>query len=321
MNDAESQHTSVLLSARQLLPITYLALTIPCVLAILSLVTVTIVLSTGSLYNYSVERVFALGRDVGFDGIEVLVDRRWDTRQADYLRSLSEAFRLPVLSLHTPFELHIHGWEENPVLRVQRTVALARALGARVVVAHLPHRWHWLSITSTWLDSRRLRMPILWPAGQGYASWLSQGLDVMPVQDGVQVAVENMPARWLLGHRVNPWRFNNVQDLIRFKALVLDTTHLGTWGMDILAVYERLKARIVHLHLSDYDGREHRLPGQGHLPLAELLRRMSSDGFRGLIAVETCPEALGAGDDGRVRLGLSDALRFCRQQFPGGRAS
>lgn len=276
-----------------------------------------IVLSTGSLYNYSTERIFALAREVGFDGIEVLVDARWETRQADYLRSLTEAHSLPVLSLHAPFVLDIHGWEGDPVLRVQRTVALARALDARVVVAHLPFRYHWMSISSTLLDSRRLRLPVFWPQRQEYARWLLQHVHDPSGGDAVQVVVENMPARRLLGLRLNPWRFNNPQDLLRFNALVLDTTHLGTWDMDILAVYERLKTRIVHLHLSDYDGWEHRLPGQGHLPLAELLRRMSADGYRGLIVLETCPQALGAGKDVQVRRGLSDALRFCQEHFWG----
>jgi len=276
-----------------------------------------IVLSTGSLYNYSTERVFALAREVGFDGIEALVDARWETRQADYLRSLTEAYSLPVLSLHAPFVVDIHGWEGDPVLRVQRTVALARALGAQVVVAHLPFRYHWMSISSTLLDSRRLRLPLFWPQRQEYARWLLQHVHDPSGGDAVQVVVENMPAQRLLGLRLNPWRFNNPQDLLRFNALVLDTTHLGTWNMDILTVYERLKARIVHLHLSDYDGREHRLPGQGHLPLGELLRRMSADGYRGLIVVESCPQALGAGEDAQVRRGLSDALRFCREHFQG----
>ena len=87
--------------------------------------------------------------------------------------------------------------------------------------------------------------------------------------------------------------------------------------MDVLALYERLKERIVHLHLSDYDGREHRLPGQGHLPLAELLQRMSLDGYCGAIVIETCPQALGAGDDKQVRKKLGEALQFCREHFEG----
>ncbi len=280
-----------------------------------------ITLSTGSLYNYRLERVFALAREVGFDGIEVLVDQRWETRQADYLLSLSEAHGLPVLSLHTPFVPIVESWESDRVLRVQRTVSLARALGARVVVAHLPFRWHWLTVASSLFGWQRLRLPVFWPQGAAYSQWLLQGPNALRGSDEVQLVVENMPALRWLGLRLNAYRFNRPKDLMRFSALVLDTTHFGTWGTDILAVYELLKARIIHLHLSDYDGREHRLPGQGHLPLARLLQRMSADGYRGLIVVETCPQALGAGDDGKVRKKLSEALRFCRRHFEGVQAT
>jgi len=274
-----------------------------------------IVLSTGSLYNYSIERVFALAHEVGFDGIEVLVDHRWETRQADYLHSLTRAHSLPVLSLHSPFVSGIDGWEDDPAPRVQRTVALACALGVRVVVVHLPFRWHWLAVTSSLFDSRPLLVPLSWPQGWAYSHWLLH--DDSLGHDGVRVMVENMPVGRLLGLRWNPHRFNHPEELVHFAALVLDTTHWGTWDMDVLAVYESLKARIMHLHLSDYDGREHRLPGQGRLPLAELLQRMSMDGYGGLIVVEACPQVLGAGGDTVVRSRLSEALDFCRRHFRG----
>ena len=45
-------------------------------------------LSTGSLYTYGIERVFGLAAEVGFDGLEVLVDVRFDTRQPAYLQRL-----------------------------------------------------------------------------------------------------------------------------------------------------------------------------------------------------------------------------------------
>jgi hypothetical protein len=48
-------------------------------------------LSTGSLYTYGLDRVFGLAQKAGFDGIEVLVDGRWDTRQADYLDNVTLA--------------------------------------------------------------------------------------------------------------------------------------------------------------------------------------------------------------------------------------
>jgi sugar phosphate isomerase/epimerase len=274
------------------------------------------ILSTGSLHNYSLERVFGLARRVGFDGIEVIIDSRWDTRQAEYLRLVSSAQGLPVVSLHAPLMPGIQGWEEDPLTSLQRTVELARALEVGIVVAHLPMRWHWLSVQSSLFKSRRFRMPLFWPQGRGYARWLQQNREQLCGNgNGVQVLLENMPAHRLFGVRFNLYALNDTRALSGFGGVVLDTTHLGTWGSDVLAVYEQLKPRIKHVHLSDYDGREHRSPGTGHLPLAQLLERMASDGYKGCIVVESGPEHLAAGQDVEVERSLGQALAFCQQYF------
>ena len=95
--------------------------------------------------------------------------------------------------------------------------------------------------------------------------------------------------------------------------LTLDTTHLGTWGLDLLAFYEQIKKRVVHVHLSDFDGREHRLPGSGQLPLAALLQRLVRDGYGGAISVELHPDALQAENEDQVRAHLHEVLAFCRE--------
>jgi sugar phosphate isomerase/epimerase len=274
------------------------------------------ILSTGSLYNYGLERVFALARQIGFDGIEVIVDSRWDTRQAEYLRCISATHGLPVVSLHAPFMPDIQGWEQDPLLSLRRTVELAGALDIGIVVAHLPMRWHWVAVQSSLFRSRRLRVPLFWPQGRAYTRWVQQNRSALPAgANGVQVLLENMPAHRLAGVRLNLYELNHPDALLGFGGLVLDTTHLGTWGADVLAVYEKLKAGIKHVHLSDYDGREHRPPGTGHLPLAQLLQRMAADGYRGFIVVESGPEHLGAGHDGEVERALREALGFCREHF------
>ena len=78
-------------------------------------------LSTGSLYTYGLDRVFDLAKEAGFDGIEVLVDGRWDTRQDDYLKHLMDRHGLPVVSLHSPFHLiRVPGWEQDSILTSDR---------------------------------------------------------------------------------------------------------------------------------------------------------------------------------------------------------
>ncbi|MBN1581936.1 MAG: sugar phosphate isomerase/epimerase, partial [Anaerolineae bacterium] len=84
---------------------------------------------------------------------------------------------------------------------------------------------------------------------------------------------------------------------------------------DLLAVYERIQARIAHVHLSNFDGREHRLPPDGRLPLDKLLRRLAADGFQGAISVECGPDVFEASDEARCRAALRRVLDFCRQYF------
>ena len=89
-----------------------------------------IALSTGSLYSYGTARVFDLAARVGFDGIEIIVDHRWDTRQPSYLRALSDGHNLPIVALHSPFlTLDAPGWPDDELGRLRHTVALAQEIG------------------------------------------------------------------------------------------------------------------------------------------------------------------------------------------------
>jgi sugar phosphate isomerase/epimerase len=276
-------------------------------------------LSTGSLYTYGLDRVFGLAKKAGFDGIEVLVDGRWDTRQADYLKHLIERHGLPIVSLHSPFHLvQVPGWEQDPLWRLKRTVELAEALGAQVVVAHPPLGWLRISLRVTGASNKRdfwVGLPLSWFVGRPYARWLCDQLEGFQRDTEVIVAVENMPRRQIGPLGFDLYQMTRLESLERFRHLTLDTTHLATHGIDILQTYERLAGRVAHVHLSNYNGREHRLLQDGHLPLADFLRRLNQDGYGGIVALELQPDVLGAGDDNQVLANLWAAVDFCRGHF------
>jgi sugar phosphate isomerase/epimerase len=124
-----------------------------------------------------------------------------------------------------------------------------------------------------------------------------------------------MPARRLLGLRMNAYRYNNPEHLSSFPHLVLDTTHLGTWGIDPLEFYRANRDRIAHVHLANYDfatGTEHRSPVDGDLSLGRLLRRLAGDGYRGAVTIEAGPGTIGASDVPTCREMLRGAVAFCR---------
>jgi sugar phosphate isomerase/epimerase len=276
-------------------------------------------LSTGSLYTYGLDRVFGLAKEAGFDGIEVLVDGRWDTRQADYLKHLMDRHGLPIVSLHSPFHLvQVPGWEQDPIWRLKRTVELAEALGAQVVVAHPPLGWLRISLRVIGASNKRdfwVGLPLSWFVGRPYARWLCDELEGFQRNTEVIVAVENMPRRQIGPLGFDLYQMTRLESLERFQHLTLDTTHLATHGIDILQTYERLAGRVSHVHLSNYNGREHRLLQDGHLPLADFLRRSNQDGYGGIVALELQPDVLGAGDDNQVLANLWAAVDFCRGHF------
>lgn len=276
-------------------------------------------LSTGSLYTYGLDRVFGLAKGVGFDGIEVLVDGRWDTRQADYLKHLMDRHGLPIVSLHSPFHLiRISGWEQDPIRRLERTVELAEALGAQVVVAHPPLGWLRISLRVTGASDSRdfwVGFPLSWFVGRSYARWLRDELEGFQRGTGVKVAIENMPSKRIGPLRFDLYQMTRLESLERFRHLALDTTHLATHGIDIIQTYERLAGRVAHVHLSNYNGREHRLLQDGHLPLTEFLRRLNQDGYQGIVTLELQPDVLGDGDEGQVSANLRGAVDFCRRHF------
>jgi sugar phosphate isomerase/epimerase len=274
-----------------------------------------IILSTGSLYNYGLTRVFDLASETGYEGLEVLVDGRWDSRDPGYLHRLSSDSGLPIVALHSPFVPDVQGWPPDQLGRLERTVLLAQELAVPIVVSHLPLRFPgFAGQMDLFGRHRRFLLPIPWPSRSSYYRYLLKGrMKEMERSSGVMVGLENMPIRRFLGFAINLYWFNHVEQLAGFPHLTLDTTHIGTWGTNPIAVYERLKRHVIHVHLSNFDGREHRSPPDGNLPLGDLLRSLAHDGYRGAVSVESSPDALDAQDERRCRAALKRALDFCRE--------
>ena len=273
----------------------------------------TITLSTGSLYSYGLARVFELAAEAGFDAIEIMVDDRWDTRQPAYLRRLSQESGLPVVAIHNPWLPNVPGWPSDPLGRLRLSAALAREVGAPLVVTHLPLRIRGARVDLIGFKATRIMVPIPLPGESDYRRFLLNGLAQFEAEEAVVIAVENMPVKRLLGRELDIYTLNRTEFLATLPHLTLDTTHLGTRGLDPLAVYEQLKERVAHVHLSDFKETEHLLPGDGHLPLGQLLERLTRDGYGGAVTVELGPEALYAEDEARVKERLHQAVIFCQE--------
>lgn len=274
------------------------------------------IFSTGSLWSYGIDRCFMFAAQAGFDGLEIMVDPRWDTRQAGYLRGLMEQHQLPITAVHSPF-MTVPGWPADNPGRIRCAIELAEAVGASVIVHHLPAR---LGLAWVRLGARFFPLPVPgWNPEQGYRRWLEDGsYQALQAETAVTLCIENMPAYHRFGRKWNWSHWNTTEAISRFPHITLDTTHLGTWDLDPLDVYPRLKQQIAHIHLSNYDGQEHRRPEDGRLRLKEFLAQLAADSYQGAVSLELFPEVLDAGQpDEQVIARMATSLRYCREWAKG----
>lgn len=278
---------------------------------------IPVVLSTGSVYTYGTARAIELAGRAGFDGVELMMDDRWDTRQATYLQRQIDRFGVPILSVHSPFAgQQLPGWPKPEIERIKLALKLAERVGARTLNFHLPARVRWLQITYA---GKRRMVPVPGPDAdqKRFAGWLlNGGMADLQARTKVTITVENLPVRRLFGRRYSPYMMNTWDTLAGFPSLCLDTTHTGTTGADLLAVYERLVKNVAHVHLSDYDGRyQHRAVGRGHLPLAGFLQALKAHDYGGVLVVELEPAGLPMQDEDKLAEELRRNREFCRQHL------
>lgn len=260
---------------------------------------IPVVFSTGSLHPFGLDRVHGWAAEAGYDGVEIMMDERWDTHQDFYLNHLAEKHGVPILTLHTP--LYRGAWGLEPGETLMRAARLAGRVEAPVVVVHPP------------------------PPGRPLQRWTAGPLRKAREVEGVRVAVENMPrgrAKYPFGVRRNRI-CHRPEHLFGLGDVALDTSHVAASELDLMEVYGKLAGQLRHVHLSDSNlsgGDEHRLPGKGKLPLKELLARLGGSGYPGAVSLELKPWPLGTPDPGKILERMRDALQFAREGLDGGSA-
>ncbi len=254
---------------------------------------VPVVFSTGSLHPFGLERVFGWAAEAGFDGVEIMMDDRWDTHQPAYLAGLVERHGLPILALHPP--IYAGAWRLGREETLVRSARLARRVSCPLVVAHPP------------------------PPGRPLRRWAQGPLAVARVE--VTVAVENMPANGPGFFGVRRASCHLPEHLAGVGEVTLDTSHVGASGVDLLAAREVLAGQLRHVHLSDSNlvlGKDdHRLPGRGKLPLAPFLAALAADGYPGAVSLELKPWPLGTPDPKVILERMRAALDFTREGLRG----
>ncbi len=270
-------------------------------------------LSTATLYLYPLPWVFRWARAAGFDGVELAINPEAIVRGGQAVRRLAEAEGMTILSVH-PTVVPLPGWRERHG-GLEPTIHLAQEAGAELVVMHTPR-------TESLDGDEGLAFR------QRIAGWQAH-----LAGSGLQLAIENKAVH---SERDRHYPLSPLKRLRAFAdrydlGLVLDTTHAGSAGEDLLHARQVFDGRLANVHLSDYGGQlplasfstartllgEHRFPGDGDLPLADLLTTLGRDDYAGPVTLEVNPWAAHAWWPPALRQRLAQAAAWMRQVTAG----
>lgn len=229
-------------------------------------------MSTSCTFGKPLDTSFKIAKRAGFDGIEIMVSTEAATRSAAAIRALSRKHDLPVLAIHAPVLFFTQFvWGTNPTMKLERSVDLAREVGADVVVLHPPFRWQ-TTYAQKFLEINRR---------------LERG-------SGVALAVENM-FPWYVGGNGTRMYAPGINPIeMDCDSITIDFSHAALAGQNCLEMTRDAAHRLRHIHLCDgqapgssgkiFD--EHLAPGEGGQPVAEALQYLRDTQWSGHVVAE-----------------------------------
>lgn len=260
---------------------------------------ISIGMSTSCAFPLGLEAGFRLGRNAGYDGIEVMVTSDTATQNAASLLALSDRYSMPILAIHAPvLLLTTNVWGRDPGVKLLRSAELAAEVGARSVVVHPPFRWQ-----------------------ATYATDFERIVRDVGRQTGIEICVENMFPWKIAGKSLKAYAPSPDPLDLDVEHMTLDFSHASLSGRDSLEMAMSMGDRLRHIHLCDgiksadegnmFD--EHLVPGRGTQPVAETLQYLANSGWDGQIVAEVVTHKV---RDTRKKMALLvETVAFAREHL------
>lgn len=215
----------------------------------------------------------------------------YDTLNWEYIKSLSDAFEVPVLSITAPDK-----WmTEKKVDEIIKTVML---LKTQIVTFAPPH----LSDKNT--------------------TWFFKYLPKVKRENRISISVQNVEPKFYL-FLIPEYKSNTLMEIKRItwdSTLNISNLDKNT-GMDLLKAQKVLWSSIRNIFFSDrYGSREGMLPGWAwgwvsHLPLESFLMKLRTSSYSGFISIKVRPTELEVWNDEKVMHNLAYIKEYYTTHF------
>lgn len=289
---------------------------------------IKILLSTASLYSYSHKEIFSIAKDVGFDGLELVIDSNCLKGGIDKnifkFNNLINHYNLPVYTAHQP--LFMIYWKLGVKGTLELTFNIASQLRCKLVTIHLPiflrsdnsYQW-WDNYSKQFLETiSKIKQGSFYKLNKfKKIKNESKNLNKQFIESNLEplITVETV-----LDRRVNLGKrhFADPKVLMGYALkqnlfITFDTTHHGLKSYNIEDSFNILKSRVINIHISNTKRRKHEPPYIGKIPLKEFLKFILKNSYNNFLTLEISPIALNIWSKRRVKDRLKRSINFCKK--------
>lgn len=268
-----------------------------------------VLISTGSLAPRSIADAAYVAQASGADGLELLLDGHLLAVGPEIAREIADERDVPIRSVHPALRV------APRVTQVHEDVIAAARYAAqiptcRTVVMH--------TVSGVGLHTE---------TGRAFLRTVQEASAILE-HTGARLAVENrstlqpQPRLEFLDRPLNLYRVCEEWDV----DITFDTAHAAAFGLNVVSALDVVLPRLRNVHLSDRREdplpisnsflnallREHQMPGDGKLPLGDLLNRLRARHYTGLVTLELSPFAVGAWSTRHAIQRFTRAIQFVR---------
>jgi len=224
--------------------------------------------STGLYYTKGYKEILDIIASTSCTNVELFLNQSFIDVDVSELKKEVLKRNLNILSVHTPLEFIAFPRKESENYWINKSIEIARVFHSKVIVSHM--------VIGEYFDDTVVELDELHRKNM---------IDYSGTE-GIYVTSENLP------YFENSSFLGRLDELFEFISsnninLTFDTTHCAYSGAPILETYTKFKNFIKNIHLSDFDdGIEHKVLGDGSLPLKNFITQLKKDNYEGMITIE-----------------------------------